>query len=1117
LGSTNGTFVAGKRIIEATVNPGEVLQLGSVKLVFEAEAPDPCAVPTTPVADRQADSQHGPKRTSLAASENPTSVEDLSLSYLTVTATGELTTLLDEAARADISQRFAPGVVIQERYKLEQELGRGGMGQVFLGRDLRLNRHVAIKVIAFNGEESGPGAPRGDELRRLFETEARIGAKLNHSALATVFDYGFYEGKPFIVFEYVEGETLQQFIERRGHIPLEEVQFIVGPIAQGLEYAHSFQIVHRDLKPANIRANEQGLFKILDLGLAKQIQLVDNWNGFAGTPAYTSPEQAAGLPVDGRADQYSLALIVYEMLTGERPFRASTAEEVLRLQREAQPPDPRSFAPDIPSNIVSALLRALHKEPSRRFGSCEALAAALGCQLIASAVDGCAILLESDVLDLSWPWRPVRQMPNHFWRRRRLALASGALWLGDGQVVEQLGVERIAALKICRGGRDLRFEATGSRSAMSRVRWQFRFPSPEDCRNWHEKLSRERQTGGPTTGALPEPQPRTIPRLLQRPDFPVQLLGQIEAEGKARLAAVQVRAAVLNADAIVAFQDEKIVGAGGTVRRATGLAARAVNAAGRAELARRAVNQQVAFSSAGFVISAVLLMAFGGWLAGPFLTSGPQGSIGIKAWYWTAYLGWPFTLLLLLSRLRWPQFLPATAFSLRALSVLPLIGHAAVLLFFVSRGNERQINAILGNPFGSLSPFGAVGLMVGVWTQVAALSRSARLAQMAEPEAPPPARAWTGRVAMAGSFLIAGILSMAVVRGGLQMAATRAGLPNAPNSVATLTGAGPRRITKNQLSDTGITWALDSTWQEVAPARQGLSHTFTFKELLSCRVTVLDTTALPRDSRGGDTELLQRVQEREFRGLVRPQRLSEPRLAQAGGIAWAELEYKAALGADPNTDYWFLLRTHSDSVRQIIVMVWCPESNRVGLGDQPREAIDGLVLGSLATARRLGPSATNANSRSSKANTGRKLAYRCRLPGVWRSDNAPPTADFDMWLWRSDGVAFAVELRDYSEPVGNGLVWLDSAEGGLLGELKKSLQDLQSTSEPVEIAGRRGRLLGLRYTNAGRLVTELRLLVFDAGWLYQVRAFTVNQHPDRAQLEQLIAGLEFPAEPTATR
>lgn len=298
--------------------------------------------------------------------------EETTLAYCVATADGEIRPLLDEAEEAHFQSVFAIGTSVQDRYTLEGELGRGGMGHVYLAQDTRLNRPVAIKVVV------DPTSEGKDVLEQALAEEARLGAVLDHPAIATVFDFGFHEGRPFAVFEYVDGETLRDVLRRRRRIPLDEVRRIIGSLAEALDFAHGRGIVHRDLKPENIRASKQGPFKILDLGLAREYRRSEDWAAFAGTPAYASPEQAAGLPSDGRADQYALALIAYEMLTGRRAYDDTNPLSLLRLHREASPTPPRVHLRELPARVNVAIMRALDKDPSRRFATCGKFASALG-------------------------------------------------------------------------------------------------------------------------------------------------------------------------------------------------------------------------------------------------------------------------------------------------------------------------------------------------------------------------------------------------------------------------------------------------------------------------------------------------------------------------------------------------------------------------------------------------------------------------------------------------------------------------------------------------------------------------------------------------------------------
>jgi eukaryotic-like serine/threonine-protein kinase len=146
-----------------------------------------------------------------------------------------------------VREDFASGTLLQDRYRLNKELGRGGMGVVYLGRDQRLDRSVAVKVILSQGLSASTSATMDSQAKSSFADEARLGASLTHPAIATVFDFGFQNDNPFTVFEYIEGETLRELIERRGRLPLDEVRLIVGPLAQALDFAHARRIVHRDL------------------------------------------------------------------------------------------------------------------------------------------------------------------------------------------------------------------------------------------------------------------------------------------------------------------------------------------------------------------------------------------------------------------------------------------------------------------------------------------------------------------------------------------------------------------------------------------------------------------------------------------------------------------------------------------------------------------------------------------------------------------------------------------------------------------------------------------------------------------------------------------------------
>lgn len=276
-----------------------------------------------------------------------------------------------ESGDFELPGQFEIGLTVADRYFLKEYLGSGAMGRVFLANDLRLERPVAMKVVAHHCENV-------DDLEKILEHEAKLGANLHHRGIAAVYDFGFHEDKSFTIYEYVEGETLRKLLERRRRLPLEEALPIVSELAVALDFAHLRGVVHRDLKPANISFTKGGEFKILDFGLARDTRQEIEAGVYSGTPAYSSPEQCACRPTDGRSDQYALALIVFEMLTGQKAIASGNPASVLKRQIHDQPPRPREHLADLPESTELAILRALSKHPADRFATCREFAAALG-------------------------------------------------------------------------------------------------------------------------------------------------------------------------------------------------------------------------------------------------------------------------------------------------------------------------------------------------------------------------------------------------------------------------------------------------------------------------------------------------------------------------------------------------------------------------------------------------------------------------------------------------------------------------------------------------------------------------------------------------------------------
>jgi eukaryotic-like serine/threonine-protein kinase len=254
------------------------------------------------------------------------------------------------------------GSKLNGRYVLDSKLGSGGMSTVYLARDETLERWVAVKIL--HREISD----QPDQIER-FRREARTVAQLSHPNLVAVIDAGEDDGHPYIVFEYVEGETLKQRIERLGRLPLDESAAYAIEIGRGLAAAHAARMVHRDVKPQNVLIDVEGRAKVTDFGIARELEAdgLTATGRVLGTTDYVSPEQAMGHNVDARSDIYSLGVVLYEMLVGSPPFEAETLVGVAMKHVNEQMPDVQVRRPQVSSALAAVVDRATVKDPSRRY------------------------------------------------------------------------------------------------------------------------------------------------------------------------------------------------------------------------------------------------------------------------------------------------------------------------------------------------------------------------------------------------------------------------------------------------------------------------------------------------------------------------------------------------------------------------------------------------------------------------------------------------------------------------------------------------------------------------------------------------------------------------------
>lgn len=263
---------------------------------------------------------------------------------------------------------ISKGDKIDNRYEIIRSIGEGGMANVYLAYDPCLERNVAVKILR--------GDLASDEkFVRRFQREAVSASSLTHPNIVEVYDVGEDNGKYFIVMEYVEGKTLKQLIKKRGALTLPEVVDIMLQLTSAIAKAHESYIIHRDIKPQNVIILEDGRVKVMDFGIASQLNNneLTQTNSVMGTVYYLPPEQANGLAVTTRSDIYSLGILMYELVTGKVPFKGDSPVEVAIKQMKEPISDLSEYNPDIPQSVSNVILRACAKNPKNRYESAEAM------------------------------------------------------------------------------------------------------------------------------------------------------------------------------------------------------------------------------------------------------------------------------------------------------------------------------------------------------------------------------------------------------------------------------------------------------------------------------------------------------------------------------------------------------------------------------------------------------------------------------------------------------------------------------------------------------------------------------------------------------------------------
>jgi serine/threonine-protein kinase len=329
------------------------------------------------------------------------------------------------------------GTLLNDRYRLDAHVGAGGMSMVYRAFDTVLERPVAIKLM------HREVAAHADQLER-FRREARAVAQLNHPHIVTVIDAGEDQGVPYIVFEYVEGETLKERIRRTGRLAIPEAVAYAIEIARALECAHEGGIVHRDVKPQNVLVDPEGRAKITDFGIARTLseEGLTADGRVLGTTDYVSPEQALGHPVTGQSDLYSLGIVLFEMLTGSVPFGGENQVAVAMRHVREQVPDVQTRRPEVSSALAAVVDRATSKSLERRYPDADTMLGDLEEALAIETARAGQATGEATAVLQTLPARARRRLPLRMRHGRLAALVLVPALLVAAAVVVAVVVSR---------------------------------------------------------------------------------------------------------------------------------------------------------------------------------------------------------------------------------------------------------------------------------------------------------------------------------------------------------------------------------------------------------------------------------------------------------------------------------------------------------------------------------------------------------------------------------------------------------------------------------------------------------------------------------------------------